>query len=186
VPITIAYQVAHYYTLFLVQGQRIVHLISDPFGWGWNLFGTAGYGLNAVIIQADAVWYSQVALIVAGHVVAISLAHLIALRLLQDPRLTIRSQYPMLALMLLYTVFSLWILSQPVVEENKVAEAPPEEVITVPPEEVTADSPDEVVPLPPESSRLPPRAELPKAEAPVPEPPEPGQPVPEPPTPAAP
>jgi hypothetical protein len=129
VPIAVAYEVAHYYTFFLVQGQRIATLISDPFGWNWNLFGTAGYGLNMVIIQADLVWYSQVALIVGGHVVAVYLAHLVALRLLKDRRKALLSQLPMLMLMVLYTVSSLWILSQPVIEEEKMSTAPPEPVI---------------------------------------------------------
>jgi hypothetical protein len=82
---------------------------------GWNLFGTADYGINVNIIGADTVWYSQIALIVAGHVVALYLAHVAALRLMKAPKLAIRSQYPMVALMMLYTVFSLWLLSQPIV-----------------------------------------------------------------------
>ena len=130
VPIAIAYQVAHYYTLLLIQGQAIIALLSDPFGWGWNLFGTADYKVNAGLIGADFVWYSQIALIVAGHVIAIYLAHVAALRLIQDPRLAMRSQYPMVALMMLYTVFSLWILSQPIVEmrnnEATTAEGAPQ------------------------------------------------------------
>jgi hypothetical protein len=112
VPIAIAYQVAHYYTYLLIQGQTIIRLFSDPFGWGWNLFGTAGYTNRAASIDPTFVWYSQIAVIVAGHVVAIYLAHVVALRLLKDPVLAIRSQYPMLGLMVLYTVFSLWLLSQ--------------------------------------------------------------------------
>jgi hypothetical protein len=112
VPIAIAYQVAHYYTYLLLQGQTIIRLISDPFGWGWNFFGTADYKTNASFIDPNFVWYSQIALIVAGHVVAIYLAHIVALRLLRDPRLAMRSQYPVLGLMVLYTMFSLWILSQ--------------------------------------------------------------------------
>ena len=115
VPITIAYQVAHYYTYLLVQGQGIIRLISDPFGWGWDLFGSADYQINAGIVNAAFVWYSQVALIVAGHVVAVYLAHVASLRLLRRPGLAIRAQLPMLALMVLYTIFSLWILSQPIV-----------------------------------------------------------------------
>jgi Cu/Zn superoxide dismutase len=115
VPIAIAYQVAHYYTYFLVQGQGIIGLISDPFGWGWDLFGTADYQINAGIVDATFVWYSQVALIVAGHVVAVYLAHVASLRLLRRPGLAMRAQLPILALMVLYTVFSLWILSQPIV-----------------------------------------------------------------------
>ncbi|MGH3146959.1 MAG: hypothetical protein ACRDTR_14285 [Rubrobacter sp.] len=113
VPIAVVYQVAHYFSYLLVQGQAIIALASDPFGWGWDLFGTAGYGVNPDVIGADTVWYAQVALIVAGHVVAVYLAHLVALRLLEDRRKALLSQIPMLALMIFYTVFSLWILSQP-------------------------------------------------------------------------
>lgn len=59
--------------------------------------------------------------------IAVYLAHVVALRLFEDYRRALWSQLPMLALMVSYTVFSLWILSQPVVAENKVAGAPPEE-----------------------------------------------------------
>jgi hypothetical protein len=123
VPIALAYQAAHYYTLLVIQGQAVVALISDPFGWGWDLFGTSGYEVNVGVLSADFVWYSQVALIVVGHVLAVYLAHGIALRLLGDKERAVRSQYPMVALMVLYTVLSLWILNQPVVEETKVASA---------------------------------------------------------------
>jgi len=116
VPIAVAYQVAHYYTLLLVQGQLIFGYASDPFGWGWNLFGTVDYQPRYGLVGAGFVWYSQVALIVAGHVVAVYLAHLISLRLLRDPRRALWSQIPMLVLMVLYTVSSLWILAQPIVE----------------------------------------------------------------------
>jgi hypothetical protein len=116
VPIAIAYQVAHYYTYVLIQGQAIIALISDPFGWDWNLFGTAGHQINPGLIGADTVWYSQVALIVGGHVIAVYLSHVAALGLFRNPKLAMRSQYPMVALMMLYTTFSLWILSQPIVK----------------------------------------------------------------------
>jgi hypothetical protein len=54
--------------------------------------------------------------IVIGHVAAVSLAHIIALRSCEDPRLAIRSQIPMLVLMVAYTMMSLWIIAQPIVE----------------------------------------------------------------------
>jgi hypothetical protein len=112
VPIAIAYQMAHYYTYLLIQGQTLIRLVSDPFGWGWNLFGTADYRPNAGFIDPTFVWYSQIALILAGHVIAIYLAHVAALRLYRNPKLAMRSQYPVLGLMVLYTIFSLWVLSQ--------------------------------------------------------------------------
>jgi Cu/Zn superoxide dismutase len=114
-PIAIAYQVAHYLTFLLVQGQAIIPLRSDPFGWSWDLFGTSGYAVNASLLDAAFVWYLQVGLIVSGHVVAVYLSHVASLRLLRRATLAIRAQLPMLALMVLYTLFSLWILSQPIV-----------------------------------------------------------------------
>ena len=54
--------------------------------------------------------------IVAGHMLAVFVAHLVALREFPDRRLAIRSQFPMLGLMVGYTVLSLWIIAQPIVE----------------------------------------------------------------------
>lgn len=118
VPIAIAYQVSHYYTYLLIQGQAIIYHLSDPFGWGWDLFGTAGYEIRIGVVSAAFVWYSQVVLIVAGHVLAVYLAHVVSLRFFGSPQLALRSQLPLLALMILYTIFSLWILSQPIVSRG--------------------------------------------------------------------
>ena len=102
----------------LIQGQAIIGHLSDPFSWGWNLFGTAGYAINPAIVDVAFVWYSRVALIVAGHVVAVYLGHLISLRYFGSQRKALRRQLPMLTLMILYTFSSLWILSQPIVEDD--------------------------------------------------------------------
>ena len=42
VPIALVYAVAHYFTLLVIQAQYAFPLASDPFGFGWNLFGTPG------------------------------------------------------------------------------------------------------------------------------------------------
>jgi hypothetical protein len=44
------------------------------------------------------------------------LAHSISLRLLRDPVHAFRSQLPMLVLMVLFTITSLWNLAQPIVK----------------------------------------------------------------------
>jgi hypothetical protein len=116
VPIAIAYHLAHYFTYLLIQGQRIIPLVSDPLGFGWNLFGTAGYQPDIGIVGARFAWYTAVTAIVVGHIVAVYVAHVIALREFPDPRRALRSQYPMLVLMVGYTMVSLWILAQPIVE----------------------------------------------------------------------
>jgi hypothetical protein len=116
VPIAIAYLVAHYSSYFLIQGQLLIRLASDPFGFGWNIFGTAHFRPDIGIVGARFVWYTSLFAIVIGHVAAVSLAHIIALRNVDDPRLAIRSQIPMLMLMVAYTMMSLWIIAQPIVE----------------------------------------------------------------------
>jgi hypothetical protein len=116
VPIAIAYHMAHYFSFLLVHGQRLIPLLSDPLGSGWDLFGTAAYRVDIGIVGARFAWYTAVIAIVIGHVIAVCLAHLIAMRLWRNRTVAIRSQYPMLVLMVGYTIISLWILAQPVVE----------------------------------------------------------------------
>ena len=118
VPIAIAYHLAHYFTYLLIQGQLLIRLASDPFGFGWDLFGTARYRPDIGIVGARAVWYTAVVAIVAGHVIAVYVAHAVALREYRDRRAALRSQLPMLVLMVGYTVVSLWIIAQPIVESR--------------------------------------------------------------------
>jgi hypothetical protein len=113
-PIALAYNVAHYFTSILTQGVRIVSLVSDPFGAGWNLFGTAGWLRAPIIPDPALVWHTQVLVIVLGHVVSVYLAHLEALRTFSTRRQATRSQLPMLLLMVAFTTAGLWILSQPI------------------------------------------------------------------------
>ena len=115
IPIALAYNIAHFITLLLIQGQLIIPLVSDPFGYGWNLLGTGDYRINIGIINAKILWYLSVGLIVIGHIMAVYLAHLISLRTFQDRSMAISSQYPMLMLMVIYTVVSLWTIAQPIV-----------------------------------------------------------------------
>ncbi len=112
-PIVLVYNVTHYYTLIQTQGIRIIALVSDPFGLGWNLFGTAEWLRGAIVPDTTVVWHLQVALLLAGHVASVVVAHLEALRIFPDRRTATLSQLPMLALMVTFTVFGLWILSLP-------------------------------------------------------------------------
>jgi hypothetical protein len=112
VPIAFAYMVAHYFSLFLIQGQFIVTLASDPFGRGWDLFGTSDFAPNLTIVSPETVWYVQVVSLTAGHVAGLAIAHDRAVALFGTRREALRSQYPMLGLMVLYTVGGLWLLSQ--------------------------------------------------------------------------
>ena len=104
---------AHFLLFLLIQGQLIVPLASDPFGFGWDLFRTAGYRLNFRLVGPSLYWFISVIAIITGHIIAVFLAHSIAYRLIPTRRYALRSQYPMLVLMVGYTVASLWIITQP-------------------------------------------------------------------------
>lgn len=112
VPIVFAYLVAHYFSLFVIQGQFIVTLASDPLGRGWDLFGTADFAPDLTVVSPETVWYVQVVALTVGHVAGLAVAHDRAVALFKSRSDALRSQYPMLALMVLYTVGGLWLLSQ--------------------------------------------------------------------------
>jgi hypothetical protein len=111
VPIGFAYVVVHYFSLLLWQGQAVVYLASDPLGTGANIFGTSNYQIDYHVISYAAIWYVQVAALVGGHVGGLALAHDRALVLYKDPEEAVRSQYWMLAVMVAFTSFGLWLLS---------------------------------------------------------------------------
>jgi hypothetical protein len=112
VPIALAYAIAHYFSLAYYQGQWAVRLASDPLGRGWDLFGSADYAAQAHTLSPNTIWYVQVAALVCGHVIALALAHDRAVATFQTVYGAILAQFSLLALMVLYTVGGLWILSQ--------------------------------------------------------------------------
>ena len=117
VPIALVYNAAHNYTYVVVQSQGLIPLLADPLRRGWHLLPTAGYRISFVLAGAAVVWYVQVVLIVLGHVVAVYLSHLRAGERFKNAAQVLVSQYPMLALMVMYTMLSLWILAQPITRE---------------------------------------------------------------------
>ena len=110
VPIAFAYVIAHYFSFLLIEGQQGLSAISDPFGLGWNLFGTATWHVNLNIVSVNTIWYVEVFAIVSGHVGGVILAHDRAVAM-WEPKLAIRTQYAMLAVMVLFTTMGLFILS---------------------------------------------------------------------------
>jgi hypothetical protein len=113
IPIALAYLVAHYFSLFVFQEQaQFTYLLSDPLGTATtDLFGTASGGIDFTVLSANAIWYVQVGALVVGHVLGLTLAHDRALVFWPDYRQATRSQYWMLAVMVAFTCFGLYLLS---------------------------------------------------------------------------
>jgi hypothetical protein len=119
VPIALVYNAAHNYSYLVVQAQGLIPLLNDPLAKGWQLWpAVAGFKPSFALAQASTVWYAQVVLIVFGHIIAVYLAHLRAGERFRTAHRALLSQYPMLLLMVLYTMTSLWILAQPITRET--------------------------------------------------------------------
>ncbi len=116
VPIAVAYNVAHNFSTLLIQGQQLIPLLSDPLGVKWNLLGTATYYANIGLVDARFTWYVAIGAIVAGHVIAIWLAHRVALREFGTPGTAVIASAPLTILMVIYTAISLSVIAEPMVK----------------------------------------------------------------------
>ena len=115
VPIALAYNVAHNFSSLLLQGQRVFQLLSDPFGWQWDLFGIARWYPDIAFVDARLTWFVAVTAIVAGHVAAIWWSHRVVLDAGVPPGRAARAMLPMSLLMLAYTAVSMVLIAQPMV-----------------------------------------------------------------------
>ncbi|MCW2571841.1 MAG: conserved rane protein of unknown function [Frankiales bacterium] len=112
IPIAAGYAIAHYFSLLLIDGQLTYILGSDPFGRGWDLFGTAKNAVDYAAVSPRTISLVQVAAIVGGHIVGVVLAHDRAVRLAGPGRRAQArvSQYPLLAVMVTFTLGGLFLL----------------------------------------------------------------------------
>ena len=90
---------------------------------GGTCSGTATSAIDYGLLSQNAAWYLQVGFVVLGHVAALVLAHDRALALYGDPKLAVRSQYWMLAIMVGFTSLALWLLAQAAREATRRAGA---------------------------------------------------------------
>lgn len=110
VPIIFAYVLAHYLTLFVDVGTQTLARASDPFGKGWDIFGTAAVEPSYWFSYHPSVLATvKVLAVVIGHVVAAVAAHDRALTLLPKKE-QVTGQLPMLIVMVSFTAGGLYLL----------------------------------------------------------------------------
>ena len=116
-PIALGYHIAHYFTALLVDGQYVLKALNDPMNSGANLLGLADAYVTTGFFNTPhtvkAIWLMQAGTVVAGHAIAILLAHALALRGVGSTRRAVLGQAPLAAFMVAYTVFGLWLLASP-------------------------------------------------------------------------
>jgi hypothetical protein len=119
-PISFGYLLAHYMQYILINGQLIIPLLGDPFGTGHSVLPypfNDDYEVNTSVMPISVVWYFQIIVIILAHIVAVVLAHRYLVIRSEQTSLARRAEWPWLVAMVGYTMISLWLLAQPLVEE---------------------------------------------------------------------
>jgi hypothetical protein len=117
-PIAVGYLIAHYLTFLLIDGQRILIALSDPFQKGWDLFGTAFFQPTGAWLPPGLVWTLQLAAVVGGHMLGAWGGHVVAVADAPpglSPAALRRRQIPLAVVMVGLTTLTLWSLGQAIV-----------------------------------------------------------------------
>lgn len=116
-PIALGYHIAHYLTAFLVEAQYLWKWLDDPMGQGWHWLGQEAFQVTTGFFNrqdsVEVIFLTQAGAVVLGHVVAILMAHAIALRATGSHRVAVLGQLPLALFMIAYTFLGLWLLATP-------------------------------------------------------------------------
>lgn len=108
IPLVVGYSLGHYFSMWIIEGQRTLVQWSDPLGQGWNVFGTAEWGINTWLFDFPMFTATaQLAFIVVGHVLGVIIAHDLSLDATHPGW---HRQIPLLLTMVFYTVAGLLLL----------------------------------------------------------------------------
>jgi hypothetical protein len=121
-PIAFGYLVAHNAEYLAINGQLFIPLLGNPAGIdGVHLLPAPfndSYEINPNLLPSSVVWYIQVALIIFVHIAAVVLAHRYLARASRSHARARASEWPWIVAMVGYTMTSLWLLAQPLVQET--------------------------------------------------------------------
>jgi hypothetical protein len=114
-PIALGYHFAHFLVSFLVQIQFVAVAFGDPIQQGWDLFGLGNLRVTTGFLKAadsvKIIWLTQAGAVVLSHVLSVIMAHHVAGALVKTRKNIVRLQLGISVLMIVYTVFGLWLLA---------------------------------------------------------------------------
>lgn len=117
IPISVAFQIAHYLTVVLIELQNMLLGLTDPYNLDWDLIGTANYHTTTSFLYTfsgvQTIFTIQTLAVALGHVIAVVLAHALMLEVFRTKASTFRGELAFAILMIAYTALGLWLLSTP-------------------------------------------------------------------------
>lgn len=95
--------------LIFANGSYLVHIISDPFAWGWNLFGTANFPWTPFL--TGYVPYMQIGGLLFGLALSLDIGFKISRRTFKNIDDAIMGYYPVAAFLTITTMFLIWLFT---------------------------------------------------------------------------
>ncbi|MBI5538630.1 MAG: 4Fe-4S binding protein [Bacteroidia bacterium] len=92
IPLGLMAWIAFSIPLILINGSYVISIFSDPFGWGWDLFGTSNFQWQPFI--PDYIGYIQVGLLLIGLGYAINSGYFIGQNLFKSAKAAFRGLIP--------------------------------------------------------------------------------------------
>jgi len=102
IPLGLAAWIAFSLGFVLVNGSYALATLSDPFGWGWNLFGTANAPWTP--LWPTLIGFLQVGVLTVGLLFAVNLAYRIARQHVNQHRLAFVAALPVTGFMVMITL----------------------------------------------------------------------------------
>jgi hypothetical protein len=103
--------VAHNYFHLLEEGAVIIPNLSDPFGFGWNLFRTAG--ANVTILSTNVIRILQFLTVGLGFLASGYVLYRLPLNMFKERRQGLNAAIPMVVLLIGLAAFYTWVLTIP-------------------------------------------------------------------------
>jgi hypothetical protein len=108
IPLGLAGWIAFTIGFALVDISYAIPLISDPMGWGWDLFGTADYPWTMYIPHL--VPYFQIPIMLGGLMISIYVVYRVAIHYISNKKLLMKALTPVYAYLVLVTGLFFWIV----------------------------------------------------------------------------
>ncbi|MCZ7380848.1 MAG: 4Fe-4S binding protein [Candidatus Methanoperedens sp.] len=114
IPLGLMMHLSHNIRHLLEEGAGLIPVLSDPFGFGWDLFGTSGY-MPAPLLDSNNILLIQWLLMLIGLGFSISIGKNISRRMFREND---SAYFPVLVFVLIIFMFNLWILGQPIMHKH--------------------------------------------------------------------
>ena len=102
VPMGLSVWIAFSFSFLFVNGSYAISIISDPFGWGWDLFGTRSFPWTPMLVEL--VPHLQAVMLITGMVFSVYIAYRIGRQHTATESQTIRGLVPIAAFLAVVTV----------------------------------------------------------------------------------